>query len=175
MPTINVEVLKQLLQEFSEKEALTTEEIGVIEQEVANLEKRIEQCRAKLQNLGEDKEKLAAIRERYTSGAVMPRIGIKESTIPPLPKTATTKPASEVASKAVATKATEEEPAITEIEAPAKESELDIKPAKTKPAKTPAPEPAGESEENISEEASSKESGDTIKSINDALKGLFRK
>jgi len=65
MPTINLEMMKQLLQEFSEKEALTTEEINLIEQEITTLEERVNFCRGRLQNLGADKEKLLNMKERY--------------------------------------------------------------------------------------------------------------
>ena len=74
MPTINLEMMKQLLQEFSEKEALTTEEIGVIEAEILNLETRIESCRTKLKNLNSDKDKLSGMQQRYTSGNFSLRI-----------------------------------------------------------------------------------------------------
>jgi len=68
MPTINLEMMKQLLEEFSEKEALTTEEINVIEKEIVTLEERIDFCRNKLKNLSTDKDKLNAMKERYASG-----------------------------------------------------------------------------------------------------------
>jgi hypothetical protein len=41
MPSINLEMMKQLLEEFSEKETLTAEEIGIVEKEISNLEERV--------------------------------------------------------------------------------------------------------------------------------------
>jgi len=76
MPTINVEIMQQLLQEFAEKEALTGEEIKVIEQQVLELETRITVCRDRLQNLNEDKDRLATMISRYVgAGSSLPLKG----------------------------------------------------------------------------------------------------
>jgi len=63
--TINLEMLKQLLQEFIEREALTTEEIKAVEQQSQELGARIEKCREKLRRVNEDKHKIEEMRQRY--------------------------------------------------------------------------------------------------------------
>lgn len=68
MPTINLEMMKQLLDEFSTKEALVTEEIKVVEEEIRSLKHRIDAYRQKLQNISNDKAKLLAMQERYAMG-----------------------------------------------------------------------------------------------------------
>jgi hypothetical protein len=63
--TINLEMMKQLLQEFVEREALTTEEIKAVEQQSQELGARIEKCRDRLRRVSEDKQKIEAMRQRY--------------------------------------------------------------------------------------------------------------
>ncbi|HEY9786534.1 MAG TPA: hypothetical protein V6D17_14090 [Candidatus Obscuribacterales bacterium] len=67
--TINPEMLKQLLDEFDEKEALTREEINVVEQEIQELEERIIQSKERLALVAEDKEKIRQMMARYTGEA----------------------------------------------------------------------------------------------------------
>lgn len=62
---MNLEMMKQLLAEFSEKEALTTEEIKAIQQQSVELEARIQKCRAKLKTVSGDKIKIEEMRQRY--------------------------------------------------------------------------------------------------------------
>ncbi|HMY03431.1 MAG TPA: hypothetical protein PKA48_08750, partial [Candidatus Obscuribacter sp.] len=68
MGAINPEMLRELLDEFTEKEAVTREEINVITQQIGELEKRIETNQGKLESLVKDKEKVLAMKERYLSG-----------------------------------------------------------------------------------------------------------
>jgi hypothetical protein len=63
---MNLEMMKQLLLEFSEREALTTEEIKAIQQQSQELELRIQKCRAKLATVSQDKQKIDAMRQRYS-------------------------------------------------------------------------------------------------------------
>lgn len=67
MSTINVEVMKQLLQEFENNEALTTEEIKVVNEQIDELSGRIGGCRERLKLISEDKQKIAAMMVRYAS------------------------------------------------------------------------------------------------------------
>ncbi len=174
MPSINLEMMKQLMQEFSEKEALTTEEINVIETELVNLEQRIESCNEKLKNLNSDKDKLASMQERYASGKFTPH-AIADSPPEARPSKISQKKNIEIAEPKT------EEPVIEPLaKADQTSSNLDAsatpsskgKAERTKEAKeSESPTAAKETEQN----SENKENGDTIKSINDALKGLFRK
>lgn len=187
MPTINVEMMKQLLQEFTEKEALTGEEIKAIEQQVAELNDRIGGCHEKLKNLNEDRERLSAMTSRYVDGKFSSPGNIsmgKEPEMVGLPGLAagssfsknrpTSQPAKiENKSADLGTSEDQSEQATTHI--------------KTEPA-VETPTAWSDQEEKVESEASSEsktadkgkaaESGsgdDAIKSINEALKGLFRK
>ncbi len=68
MVAINPEMLRELLEEFTEKEEVTREEMNAINQQIAELEKRIESSKAKLAGLNKDRDKIIAMRERYLSG-----------------------------------------------------------------------------------------------------------
>lgn len=61
----SVEVLKQLLDEFVEKEALINEELKVVNEQIDELHKRLNGCRFKLETIGADREKLIAMQARY--------------------------------------------------------------------------------------------------------------
>lgn len=63
MPSL--EMLKQLLDEFAEKEAHTAEEINVITQRIDELEMRVETSKQKLVSIASDREKLYAMKSRY--------------------------------------------------------------------------------------------------------------
>jgi hypothetical protein len=67
--TINLEMLKQLLQEFAVRETLTTEEIKAVDQQSAELKLRIEECRVRLQAISEDKQRIEEMRRRYREAA----------------------------------------------------------------------------------------------------------
>jgi len=154
MPTINVEMMKQLLQEFDEKEALTSEEIKVIEQQIAELETRIVNCRDRLQNLNEDKDRLATMMSRYTGkgpskissgGKSKPSGRLADNTYPKIDSLVTT----------IETIAAE----------PPKSGLIEDLESKSQ----------SELGENGTEQGAAAGGDDAIKSINDALKGLFRK
>ena len=68
MVAINPEMLRELLDEFTEKEEVTREEMNAINQQIAELEKRIESSKEKLAGLNKDREKIDLMRERYLSG-----------------------------------------------------------------------------------------------------------
>lgn len=68
MVAINPEMLRELLDEFTEKEEVTREEMNAINQQIAELEKRIESSKIKLAGLNKDREKIDLMRERYLSG-----------------------------------------------------------------------------------------------------------
>jgi len=68
MVAINPEMLRELLEEFTEKEEVTREEMNAINQQIAELEKRIESSKTKLAGLNKDRDKITAMRERYLSG-----------------------------------------------------------------------------------------------------------
>ena len=182
MPTINLEMMKQLLEEFSEKEALTTEEINVIGKEIVSLEQRVGICRNKLQNLGADKEKLTAMKERYISGKFPPPIRA------PLPITAQE---SNIHSNGVAgiseplptpdsigsidTSGLTHNPQTGPEESTAK-SEPEVQANTANPVNQPEYVQIEEESAKTSKESDhNKEGSEPIKSINDALKGLFRK
>src|SRR5262245_54310439 len=75
MSTINLDVMKQLLQEFVEKETLASEEIKVVQQQIDELEGRIKGCREKLKIVNEDREKIMAMAQRYAGGKRAPSPG----------------------------------------------------------------------------------------------------
>ncbi len=163
MATINVEMMQQLLHEFSEKEALTGEEIKVIEQQVLELEARITVCRDRLQFLNEDKDRLAAMMSRYVDGINPPAQSLAVKGTSSKLKSVARLPDKQAGQTYARTTSTGQKiPAVSE-----KNSLIEDL------------EPIAE-EESRKDEAGSKDAGsaggdDAIKSINDALKGLFRK
>ena len=64
--------LSQLLQEFSQKQAVIDKEINVIEQQIQDLEEQIENCRFRLGVVAEDKERVLSMKERYASDSTLP-------------------------------------------------------------------------------------------------------
>jgi hypothetical protein len=202
MPTINLEMMKQLLQEFSEKEALTTEEINVIEKEITTLEERAKTCHSRLQNLDLDKEKLHAMKERYVSGN-FPKperlpFGSSSSEDSPSPthssstenlqthssqiNNAQTYPPQTASqnSPAVEMVASDDTSAFPENSnntgASAKPKEVSS-PVVSESTAFSVPDQADNNDHQGKSpiEEGAKESNEPIKSINDALKGLFRK
>jgi hypothetical protein len=194
MPTINLEMMKQLLEEFSEKEALTTEEITIIENEITSLEERVIYCRNKLQNLGADKERLTAMKERYVKGnfaqytQASPALP-EGSTVPALSsKLAPGRPASSPIKSLNSRKAThpdlisstDDEPAAeektVEIALPSQTQIAASSPNKNETsAQENSTEPDNLTQEGATNETSSDKEGNKPISINEALKGLFRK
>ncbi|MBU6453004.1 MAG: hypothetical protein KGS72_14560 [Cyanobacteria bacterium REEB67] len=68
MAAINLEMLRELLNEFTEKEMVLREERDIIEQQIVELDSRIEQNKQKLDGLAKDRDKIDAMRERYLTG-----------------------------------------------------------------------------------------------------------
>lgn len=68
MPDMNPELLKQLLAEFEEKQAVTTEEINEIEKQIEELRARIELSRDRLKEVERDRDKVGAMKARYAQG-----------------------------------------------------------------------------------------------------------
>lgn len=67
------EMLKKLLDEFVEKEALVTEELNVIAEQIQELEMRLDKCRARLGTIGTDRQRVLQIKERYAGGVFYER------------------------------------------------------------------------------------------------------
>lgn len=68
MPEMNPELLKQLLADFEEKQAVTTEEINEIEKQIEELRARIELSRDRLKEVERDRDKIGAMKARYAEG-----------------------------------------------------------------------------------------------------------
>jgi hypothetical protein len=68
MSSINPEMLKQLLSEFEEKEAVCLEEINAITEQITELEKRIVSSKERLGSVAKDREKIGAMKQRYAEG-----------------------------------------------------------------------------------------------------------
>lgn len=60
--------IKELLDDFAEKEALAKAEISEIEDQIAELEERIVSSRERLESVAKDKEKVYLMRNRYAEG-----------------------------------------------------------------------------------------------------------
>jgi hypothetical protein len=209
---INLEMMKQLLAEFSEKEALTTEEIRAVQQQTKELEQRILQCQERLKLVSEDRVRINEMMQRYagvnggTSARSLPSPSASTAP-PPVPKAAAPAPGPAPAvSKPAVAQAPPPAPTVSSpppSAAPAQTpnffedmppppppkapeapvpftSALDLvsslatessppAPAPAAPAApAPAPEPPAAAEEH------DEHGDDTVKSINDALRGLFR-
>jgi hypothetical protein len=65
---VSEDALRKLLDEFVEKEALVREEIKVVQDEITQLEERLQTCRDRLSTLGTDREKVLSMRTRYLEG-----------------------------------------------------------------------------------------------------------
>lgn len=68
MTSINPEMLKQLLSEFEEKEAVCVEEINAITEQITELEKRITSSKERLGSVARDREKIGLMKQRYAEG-----------------------------------------------------------------------------------------------------------
>ncbi|HEY9714425.1 MAG TPA: hypothetical protein V6C72_13220 [Chroococcales cyanobacterium] len=69
----SAEMLKKLLDEFEEKELHNREEINVIQEQIIELEKRIEQSKEKLNSLAGDRAKINVMINRYADNAMLAR------------------------------------------------------------------------------------------------------
>lgn len=209
MSTINIDVMKQLLIEFVEKEAFATEEITVVKQQIDELEKRIQGCKEMLRLVSEDKEKIATMKIRYGGGGVLLTPSAK-STLSNLPPANLVSPVSPVSPAALSsslntesvTEPTHALPNLSHVLGQAEISQQEGSPAaEESPAPKVAPSKLFESilpqvenaeaakeasaDSKTVEPVEAKASGessppteeggdDTVKSINDALRGLFR-
>lgn len=81
MPSL--EMLKKLLDEFTEKEAQNREEMIVINEQVAELEKRIEASKKRLTGVAADRERVKAMMAHYASWGLAP--AGSEKAAPPAP------------------------------------------------------------------------------------------
>ena len=201
MSTINLDVMKQLLQEFVEKDALASEEIKVVQQEIEELETRIKTCHDKLKVVSEDKQQINAMLQRYAHGAgsinlqsalsssvsrSIPSGVAAESPAQPSPPAVQPVAATNLAQALSDSRPTQSQKHETTGKSasgkllegilagatPANESAPANAPAAAseKPAEPPAPEDSGAKPDEAAEEPSD----DAVKSINDALRGLFR-
>jgi hypothetical protein len=64
----SLEMLKKLLDEFVEKEALVNEELTVITEQIEEMESRLEKCRVRLGTIGADRTRVIEIKQRYSGG-----------------------------------------------------------------------------------------------------------
>lgn len=146
MPSVNPEVLKQTLEHFAEQEALAEAEIQQSEEKIVELEARIVECSERLKTVEVDRDHVMEIMKRYAS---------KSTTSPESKAPAKPEKAAPAASKA-------QQSASTGTAKPIKEPPKAA--AKSQPA----------TEDKKADEAASGEDDDTVKNINDALRGLFR-
>ncbi len=61
----SADMLKKLLDEFADKEAHTREEINVINQQIGELEQRVDSAVARQKSISGDREKILAMKDRY--------------------------------------------------------------------------------------------------------------
>lgn len=81
------EMLRKLLDDFVEKEALVQEELKVIVEQIDELERRLELCRSRLSTIGTDRDRVLQIRGRYADGTFYSPSQIGEYVAPqPAPK-----------------------------------------------------------------------------------------
>jgi len=188
MSTINLEVMKQLLQEFVEKEALTREELKLVQRQIDELETRVNSCHEQLKLVIEDKDKVAAMMKRYgsESGILGKPAGdrMPSTALPPGSSAAAPKQAESVVSQkpARASRTANTLPASSAQALP--ESDSSKKKASAGEGKPKEPHAqandASQGQQADAEEAekvsepTEEPSEDTVKSINDALRGLFR-
>jgi len=202
MSTIDLEVMKQLIHEFEEKEALITEEVHVVQQQIDELKQRVNNCQAKLTVVNQDKEKIAAMYKRYANGLIMPA-NASPSNITIYPES---NPTSREAEPAGQTAPHAEQATVARLTDIA-ENKIASKPISVAPAKvkksagkaapqiskqvvegwgeteTLTVQPEKQTTEPLLEELTDSQaakpdnepaSDETVKSINEALRGLFR-
>lgn len=101
MPSL--EMLKKLLDEFSEKEAHAREEINVITEQIGELEKRILNSQEKLSKVATDREKVRAMQARYSGGSTLtpgtPLVGARPTGVSEAPSVPTAEPKEEKRSR----------------------------------------------------------------------------
>ena len=196
----SLEMLKKLLDEFAEKEAHTVEEINVVNQQIADLETRVATARTRQAGIAGDRERLNEMKAHYAGGAItrserapapggvplpmqtpQPISAPPASVMPPAPPQQIVAPPPAPAPVAAAVETPKPnrfdlldlfspnentpEPVVEQQAAP--------QPAPP-PAPVPAPPPAPAPAPVAAAESPKEEEDDTVKSINDALRGLFR-
>jgi hypothetical protein len=200
MSTINPETMKQLLQEFVEKESLVIEEVKVVQQQIEELEGRIQSCREKLKTVSEDKEKITSMQGRYAGGlglaAGKDEARLSSTAAPsiqpakPTPEAALqaagamtnlaqaladTSPAQGQAAKPEAAKAGSSKLLDGILAGAGQGAEsADASGAQAAPAASTEPAEAQTEAASAKPETSEENADDAVKSINDALRGLFR-
>jgi hypothetical protein len=125
------DTLKQLLEDFVEKEALVTEEIKVVYEQIEQLKGKLEDCHRRLSTIGGDRDKVLRMRARYLEGnfdvgaasdgvahEMLQATGLAQAPSPPAPEPA--KPAQQPAATRPGRAARTPEPAAptTEWSAP---------------------------------------------------------
>jgi hypothetical protein len=186
----SLEMLKKLLDEFAEKEAHTREEINVVTQQIAELEQRAESARTRQLGISGDRDKLNEMKAHYAGGAIARRAAAGGGGVPLPVQTPQAMPVAAMPPappQPVAPPPPPPSPAQAAVEAPPKPNRFDLldlfspnegapepvveqQPA-AQPAPPPAPQPAPAA---AAPESPKEEEDDTVKSINDALRGLFR-
>ncbi|PWT95647.1 MAG: hypothetical protein C5B53_11090 [Candidatus Melainabacteria bacterium] len=192
MSTINLDVMKQLLQEFVEKEALASEEVKVVQQQIEELEGRIRACQDKLKVVSEDKQQISAMLQRYAGGMglspmgaqVLMSSGSKPAASAPHVASSPAAGAGNLAQSVAEThpsgsaKADSASKAGTGklLDGILSQASQPSESAATNPAPATPTEKPGEPEEGgaKAEESGEETPEDAVKSINDALRGLFR-
>ena len=152
------EMLQQVLDEFDNKETLISGERTAIEEQIIQLETRLDNCHKRLETIAQDRERVEAMKERYVGFLDVPtKSDIKPSAVVQPPE-----PAPIPADIPIAKLKPPEETAI--------ESTAD----KTKPVKSKVTKAATEEPVDGEEKKESPTETDTVKSINEALRSLFR-
>lgn len=154
MANVNIDVLKQTLDHFVEQEALAEAEIQQAEEKIVELEARMVDCHERLKTVETDRDRVMEIMQRYAS----------KSTTSPEDKAPTAKSDKpEVKMPAASSKAQQSTSTGT------------AKPIKEPPKASPKGQPAAEEKKEKAPEGEAAEGDDdTVKNINDALRGLFR-
>ncbi len=149
MPSINPDVLKQTLDHFAEQESLAEAEIQQSEEKIVDLEARIVECNERLKTVEVDRDHVMEIMKRYATKSTT---GSEDKAAPA--KSETKAPQAAGKSQQSASTGT-------------------AKPIKEPPKASPKASPAAE-EKKAAEGEAAEGDDDTVKNINDALRGLFR-
>ena len=156
MANVNLEVLKQALDHFAEQEAVAEAEIQQSEEKIVELEARIVDCHERLKTVELDRDHVMEIMQRYASKSATSQESVAKLSPDQKPEVKTAPPASKAAQTTSTTTA---------------------KPIKEPPKTPPKPQPAeskAEDKKTKEGEAAAEGEDDTVKNINDALRGLFR-
>ncbi len=144
----NPKILKETLEAFLEREALVEAEIQQSEEQITELEARIVECSERLKTVEVDRDHVMEIMKRYATKST----GGTEAKAAPAKSEAKVQPSASKAQQSTSTGTAK----------PIKE------PPKASPKATPA------TDEKKAETEAAEGDDDTVKNINDALRGLFR-